>query len=144
MDEWDVVVNWEEQVIQQATQDAKHDSKAAGIKDGKELGFIRAYEYAKEVAYYKGMASRLLSEFEKENIIVSERAVQVLHQIIAEADLFPRTNDETVDVLGVLQRVRNKTKLAKSLLKTYSSLFDYASISSGGLALVKEKKEMSF
>ena len=38
---------------------------------------------------------------------------------------FPVTNDPDVDVLGVLQKVRARYKIARSLMKWEASQFDY-------------------
>lgn len=110
-DIFDDILLTEENITKQSYADGFTEGSSAGNPEGYHLGYHRGAEIGAELGYYFGTAKVL------RNIKSAEKVTKALELLIQYIELFPKTNDESVDIFESVDRIRAQFKKVCALLK---------------------------
>ncbi|KAJ3127633.1 hypothetical protein HK100_009659, partial [Physocladia obscura] len=135
---------------QSGFEDGRRDGRELGRAEGFDLGTRIGTKTARELGFYLGATQWLLrdhnfndnantnhSQKYNGNSFVNERAAKVLRAILAMIDSFPHSNDHSLDIVPLLEKIRAKFRLATVLLKM-KELLDFDSIDFNAVASDKD------
>lgn len=111
-DIFDDIALSEEKISELGYQKGYRDGELAGNTDGYHLGYHRGAELGSELGYYYGVLSKYSKK--KSN---SERINKAIDTCLSLIDTFPRTNDETIDILALADTIRAHYRKSCALLK---------------------------
>ncbi|KAJ3024324.1 UNVERIFIED_CONTAM: hypothetical protein HDU68_008241 [Siphonaria sp. JEL0065] len=125
----DSLLHLETMLEQSGYDDGFRDGLELGLTEGRDLGSRIAVKTAREVGYYLGVAEELLGalnadESGRVKVLVHDRAVRVLESVVSLSRTFPKTNDHSLDIVPLLEKIRGKFRLATVLLKMPQLKFD--------------------
>lgn len=115
----------EEGFIEQGYREGFESTASKENKEAYHLGYHRGAEVGAEIGYYKSVVDHYLSVFEKDGLSNHEEKVVKSLRVLSESLIsFPVTNNEDIDILGLLSDVRAKFKKVCALLKVTHLLFN--------------------
>ncbi|KAI9351257.1 hypothetical protein BDR26DRAFT_850741 [Obelidium mucronatum] len=132
----DSLLHLETMLEQSGFDDGFRDGLELGLSEGRDLGSRIAIKTAREVGFYLGVSRELLNsaaaaaahdddnESSVIRSLVHDRAVRVLESVVSLSESFPRTNDHSLDIVPLLEKIRGKFRLATVLLKMPQLKFD--------------------
>lgn len=110
-DIFDDILLTEENITKQSYAGGFAEGSSAGNPEGFHLGYHRGAEIGAELGYYYGVAQ----VFTKNKL--SEKISKTLELLIKLIELFPKNNDESVDIFEAADRIRAQFKKVCALLK---------------------------
>ncbi|CAG8541599.1 23684_t:CDS:2 [Cetraspora pellucida] len=123
----DDLVNLETMFVEIGREDGLKNGIKAGALEGRLLGCEKGYEILNEIGFYDGVAEMWLKILEKGLNIhnvkkpTNERLIKQLTSLRELISTFPIENQQNVEFLDLLSKVRSKYKVCTSLLGVTNS-----------------------
>lgn len=108
-DELDDVVNLEQNFESEGRVIAEESGKAAGIKDGRDLGWATGASLTAELEFYHGGAAAILALSTSHPDVISDRCAQLAEKLLKDCNniaLWKVGNDDAIDMEAHSEQVR--------------------------------------
>ncbi|CAI2180484.1 8087_t:CDS:2 [Funneliformis geosporum] len=119
----DDIVNIESMFIEFGREDGIKEGIKSGKLEGHILGCEKGYEISQEIGFYDGIAEMWLKiivdkRWDITKHSINERIVKQLISLRELISLFPKENQQNIEFLELLNKIRSKHKVCISLLGT--------------------------
>lgn len=133
------IVFAEENIAQESYQEGLEVGRTRGEQEGYELGYEQGVQLGEELGEIYGI---VVAQQQQKH---TERVQRALQQLRTSIDQFPRDNNPEVDIIGMVENIRNQYKRVSALTagkvgKTTQKVEDTSS--SGSAA--EKAKDFSF
>ncbi|KAJ1921665.1 hypothetical protein H4219_000397 [Mycoemilia scoparia] len=115
-DEWDQVINIEEEFEKNGFRLGTNDGRKAGILEGREMGAEYGYDFGKEIGKYIGWGQAWLAFNKIYPNKLSPRMVKQLEQLVKLCQDIPESNEENSNVEDLVKSTRFKYRAIKATL----------------------------
>ncbi|CAG8467838.1 DUF1715-domain-containing protein [Rhizophagus irregularis] len=122
----DDLVNLESMFIEIGKEDGVKDGVKSGKLEGFILGCEKGYEISQEIGFYNGVAEMWLKiivdkGWNTPKKSINERIVKQFISLREMISLFPRENQQNIEFVELLDKIRSKYKVCTSLLGVVNS-----------------------
>lgn len=114
-DAFDSLTLAEEHLSSNGFKEGFEKGKIIGEVEGYHLGYHRGAELGAEIGFYKGFLQAFINTADSKILSSHNNIVEKFNRLITS---FPRSNDETVDIVLMRDQIRSLYKRLCSLLKT--------------------------
>ncbi|RIA96520.1 hypothetical protein C1645_754952 [Glomus cerebriforme] len=122
----DDLVNLESMFIEIGREDGLRDGVNSGKLEGYILGCEKGYEISQEIGFYNGVAEMWLKlivdkGWNMPKKSMNERIMKELISLKEKISLFPKENQQNIEFIELLDKIRSKYKVCTSLLGVINS-----------------------